>query len=168
MRIRVMFEVECSADAAWEAAHTPAVASELYRPLLRMTPIVGSLPERFESGDTVDVSIRFFGVIPAGIQRIAIQDVVRARPSRSGALPPGARTMRDAGTPLTGPLSLLKSWNHEITVWPPHTHTAQSGTAVWHDELTIHGFFAPFFALTLWPMWWWRRRKLRRLARTWS
>lgn len=168
MRIRVAFAVECSADAAWEAAHTPAVASELYRPLLRMTPIVGLFPTRFTSGDTVDVSIRFFSVIPAGTQRIAIQDVVPAQPSRSRAFPPGARTMRDAGTPLTGPLALLKSWNHEITVWPPHTHTAQSGTAVWHDELTIHGFFAPFFALTLWPMWWWRRRKLRRLARTWS
>lgn len=156
MRIRTVFAIDCPAEVAWAAAHTPATAAELYRPLLTMTARHGVLPARFESGDRVDVALRMFGALPAGSQRIAIEDVLRDR------FPAGSRTMRDAGRPLTGPLALLRGWNHEITVW-----RKGRGTAVWHDELTITGGFAPLFSLVLGPMWLWRRAKLRRLARGW-
>lgn len=162
MQICVEFPIACSADSAWNAAHTTAVAAKLYRPMLHMTadggsfPDGGSLPERFTSGDEVRVSLRFFGIVPLGSQLISIEDVDRPQ------FPAHARTMRDAGRPLTGPLALLTGWNHEMTVWP----TAR-GTAVWHDELRIRGFFAPVFALALWPMWQWRKAKLRRLANAW-
>ena len=168
MRIRVAFEVPCSADAAWEALHTPTVASELYRPLLHMRGIREGLPARFVSGDTVDVSLRAFGRFPVGTQRIAIFDVATTPVATGGHPVAGSRTMRDAGKPLTGPLTLLRFWNHEVSVWPKDTGSAQHGPAVWHDELTIQGHFAPLFALLLYPMWWWRGRKLRRLARGWD
>lgn len=160
IRIRLMFLIECSADSAWQAVHTPSVASALYRPLLTMNGRNGQLPDHFEPGDSVDVTIRALGVIPMGAQRIAIDDIEKP------AFPPGSRTMRDAGRPLSGPLALLSRWNHEITVLPIGAGT-DTGTAAWHDELTIGGLMAPLFALVLAPMWHWRKWKIRRLSRRW-
>lgn len=156
-RIRVVFPVACAADVAWLAVHTPTVAAELYRPFMIMTPQRGALPGRFTSGSRIDVTLRALGMFPAGSQRIQIEDV------ELHGFPPGARTMRDAGRPLGGPLSLLRGWNHEITVWP-----VTPGAAVWHDELTIRGGFAPAISLVLGPMWRWRKAKLAKLARSWS
>lgn len=155
VRIRIVFTADCAADAAWMAVHDPAVASELYAPLMQMRP-ERALPQRFGSGDEVRVTLRLLGVIPMGAQLIRIED---ENPSHRL---PDARTMRDAGRPLTGPLAMLAGWNHEITVWP-----SQTG-AVWHDELTIRGWFAPLFFPVLAVMWRWRKSKLRRLARTWE
>lgn len=156
-RIRVVFPIDCSADLAWKQAHTPAAAAALYRPLLHMTVIHGEMPARFDTGSSVDVALKIGGLLPVGAQRITIEDVTRPD------LPPTSRTMRDAGRPLRGPLALLRGWNHEISVWP-----MGPATAVWHDELTIRGGFAPLFSLVLRPMWVWRKIKLRRLARVWA
>lgn len=160
MRIRTVFRVDCSAETAWHAAHSPAAAARLYAPLMRMVPLTGAMPLRFSSGDRVEVSLRLFDVLTLGTQSISITDI-----ERSG-FPPGARTMRDGGRPLSGPLALLRDWNHEITVWPTGTDSGTGrSTAVWHDELTVGGAAAPLFAPILWPMWQWRKHRLRRLAR---
>lgn len=155
MRIRVETALECSADAAWDAAHRPAIAARLYAPVMRMLPVQGALPERFSSGDRVRVSLRLAGVLPMGSQLIAIEDL-----APDGA---GARTMRDAGRPLSGPLSLLRSWNHEMTVVG-----SPRGNALWRDELQITGAFAVVAGPVLWVMWHWRVAKLRRLSRGWG
>ena len=155
LRVRIVFEAECSVDSAWEAMHSPAVASELYAPVLRMRA-EPPFPERFASGDEARAVLRLFDLLPVGSQLIAIEDVTPAR------RPSGARTMRDAGRPLSGPLAMLAGWNHEITVW-----ASPSNGAVWHDELTISGAFAPLCWPVLATMWRWRRRKLLRLARGW-
>ncbi|MFP1603537.1 hypothetical protein ACLD0U_12715 [Microbacterium sp. 2216-1] len=155
MRIRVDTDLDCSADAAWAAAHRPAVAARLYAPLLRMVPLDGAPPERFTSGDRVRVSLRLLGAIPVGSQLIAVDDLVPAAPGR--------RTMRDSGCPLSGPLALLRTWNHEMTVID-----APDGRARWGDELRIGGAFAVPMAPVLWVMWRWRVARLRRLARGWD
>ncbi len=155
IRIRIVFSAACTVDAAWDALHDPTVASELYAPLLQMRP-ERPLPARFASGEEVRVAIRLFGALPSGAQLIRIED---ESPSRGCA---GARTMRDTGRPLAGPLALLAGWNHEITVRP-----SREGTA-WHDELTILGWFAPLFFPVLAAMWRWRRFKLLQLAQTWT
>lgn len=158
VRITVAAALDCSADAAWRAAHSPAAAAQLYRPLLRMRPRGGErFPAVFVTGSRVDVALRFFGVLPAGTQRIVIVDLDTQEAGSQ------ARTMRDAGRPLSGPLALIGSWNHEITIVP-----AGPGTAMWRDELTIGGWFAPLAAVALWPMWRWRVQKLRKLARGWE
>lgn len=157
MRIRLEFQIPCSAIRAWEAVHEPKVAADLYRPLLVMAAGSGGFPPRFASGDRVRVTMRLLGRVPIGAQLIAIEDVTLPT-----GFPAGARTMRDAGRPLTGPLSLLAGWNHEITIW-----SAEEGRAVWHDELTVRGVFAPVYWPVLWSMWKWRQRKLQRLAQRW-
>ena len=157
MRIRTIFLIDCSAEIAWQAAHTPGAAAQLYEPALHMSDKHGTLPTQFESGSRVEVALRLFGFVPVGVQRIEIEDIPLTQ------FPPGARTMRDAGRPLSGPLALLRGWNHEITVWP-----MGSRATVWHDELTINGAFAPLLSLGLRPMWRWRQAKLTRLARAWA
>lgn len=156
MRILVEFEMDCPAEVAWEALHSPRIVAELYAPLIRLVGLA-SMPERFADGDRFRVAMKVFGVVPLGSQIIVIDDV------RSPQFGGDARTMRDIGRPLTGPLALLSGWRHEMTVW-----TSRSGQAVWHDELTISGVFAPLFWPVLAVMWRWRRSKLVRLARDWT
>ena len=156
MRICVEFEIDCPVEAAWEALHSPRIVAELYAPLIRL---VGprAMPERFTDGDRVRVSMKVFGVVPLGSQIIVIDN------ARSPQFADDARTMRDIGRPLTGPLALLSGWCHEMTVW-----TSRSGRVVWHDELKISGVFAPAFWPVLAVMWRWRQYKLVRLARDWT
>lgn len=157
LRIRSVMTIDCEPDLAWRSLHDPAVAARLYAPALEMRPAAGTrLPERFRSGSRTDVALLAFGILPLGTQRIAIEDL---SPTEAA---PGARTMRDAGRPLTGPLALLRSWNHEISVYATRT-----GTAIWHEELTIGGLFAPIGYLVLAPMWRVRAMKLRGLAKGW-
>lgn len=157
MQIRTVVPMECSANIAWRAVHDPAVATKLYWPLLQMRAKFGAqLPQAFVSGSQVDVALYFFGRFCVGSQRITIEDLPQDK------FAPGTRTMRDAGMPLSGPLALLKYWNHEISICPTRFHTA-----IWKDELTIGGIFAPVFFVLLQPMWHWRGTKLRRLARHW-
>lgn len=159
VKIKIQVHLECAADAAWRGLHSPAVAERLYLPLLRMKPQNGgSFPAQFSSGTSIEVKLLLFQVITVGSQRIMIEDLVM-KDQGSG----GLRTMRDAGRPLSGPLALVNSWNHEITVGP-----AGNERTLWSDELTVGGWFAPFAALILWPMWHWRGAKLKRISRDWK
>jgi hypothetical protein len=158
MRIRTEFLAACTPHAAWRALHDPRVAAALYAPLLVMEP-AAPFPERLTTGSRASVRLRAFGILPVGSQEIRITDVHSTDP---GAWP---RTMRDHGRPLSGPLTRLTGWRHEITISPvpdaPHR-------AEWSDELHIDGPWARLFRPPLALMWRWRGRKLRRLARDWS
>lgn len=156
-RVRVVTHLECPAPVAWRAAHSPAAAADVYRPLLHMRALGGELPEHFELGDAVTVQLRALGIVPVGRQLIMIDDISKPE------MPANSRTMRDHGRPLSGALTLSRGWNHEISIWP------DGGTgALWHDELTITGPWAPVMALVLRPLWWWRGARIRRLARAWA
>ena len=158
MRIRTEFEADCPPDVAWRALHDPSVAAELYAPILIMRP-ERAFPDALATGTELRARLRGFGVLPVGAQLIRITDV----PAPSGADWP--RTMRDHGEPLSGPLALLATWRHEITI---SRSRASEHRAVWTDELHISGAFAPLFTPVLAVMWRWRGRKLRRLARSWG
>ena len=158
LQIRTVVPMECPANIAWGAVHDPAVAAKLYWPLLQMRVKSGvQLPQAFVSGSQVDVALYLLGRFCVGSQRITIENLPQVE------FAPRTRTMRDAGRPLSGPLALLKYWNHEISICPTRSHTA-----IWNDELTIGGIFAPVFFVLLKPMWHWRGAKLRRLARHWA
>lgn len=102
------------------------------------------------------VSMRAFGKISLGKQLIRISD------HETGTGRDHVRTMQDSGRPLTGPLALLKTWDHQMSV-----RSAPNGTAVWRDQLTITGILAPVFWLTLWPAWKIREIKIKSLAKQW-
>lgn len=164
MRIRFTVELACPSDAAWEALHSPAAVAELYGPVFRLTGL-DPLPERFADGSRVRVRLALLGLVPLGSQLIAIDDVLPDGPDGSDRPDgPTARTMRDAGRPLTGPMALISRWRHEMTVLPVPGDPDRS---IWRDELRIGGAAAPL----LWPalalVWRWRRARIRRLSRSW-
>lgn len=139
--------------------HSPQVAASLYRPLLAMRE-VDPFPSRLVTGSRVRAELRVFGVIPIGRQLINITDL--------GEEPvfgrTDVRTMRDHGRPLSGPLGLLATWNHEMTVWP---RAGFDNQCVWNDELSVSGRWAPLFAIVLRVTWLARARKLRVIATQW-
>ena len=157
MRILLKFVVDCDADAAWRALHSPQVMAELYGPLLTMD--ADARPSRWEDGDDLIVRLRIAGAVPAGSQLIAISD----RPARDGAGP--VRIVQDAGMPLTGPLAALTGWDHQMAVSPD---PADSGRTLWRERLVITGPTAPALWPVLWAAWQWRSVRIRALAPGWA
>lgn len=72
MRILLKLTLDCDADAAWRALHSPRVVAELYGPFVGLTPMgAGGLPTVLEpgtgNGDTAISSLRFrFAPPPSG------------------------------------------------------------------------------------------------------
>lgn len=160
MHIRTTIRTACSADRAWRAMHSLRVAAALYRPLLRMRPDTPVPDGRLRPGDRVRATLSLLGLVPLGQQLIAVDDVTPG--GGSDAPDSAARTMRDSGHPVSGPLALLTGWNHEMTVTPLAPDRAE-----WSEVLTIRGRWAPAMWPVLWTMWQLRARKLRRLSAAW-
>ncbi|MFI8634116.1 hypothetical protein ACIGEP_16145 [Microbacterium sp. NPDC077663] len=159
MRILLKLELDCTADAAWRALHSPRAVTELYGPLLEMGPMAAALPTSFEAGADVPVEIRALGLIPVGQQLIHASD--RQTEDANGPV----RIFRDSGIPLTGPLAALDVWDHQMAV---SALPGDPSKTLWRDRLTIGGAAAvPLWPL-LWAAWQYRGIRLRALAPTWS
>lgn len=157
MRIMLKLVLDCDADAAWRALHSPRAVAELYGPLLELQPFGPPLPTSLEPGDDVPVQLSLCGTVPLGRQLIHVSD--RFTSDARGPV----RVLRDSGIPLTGPLSSLEVWDHQMAVSP-----TDDGRTLWRERLVIGGGAA----LALWPMLWatwqWRAARLRALAPTWA
>ncbi|MDT3315767.1 hypothetical protein Q9S71_02925 [Microbacterium sp. KSW4-11] len=159
MRILLKLELDCTADAAWRALHSPRAVTELYGPLLDMAPMAASLPTSFEPGADVPVEIRALGLLPVGQQLIHASD--RYTEDANGPV----RIFRDSGIPLTGPLAALDVWDHQMAVSPLPGDPSKT---LWRDRLTIGGIAAVPLWPMLWAAWQYRGFRLRALAPTWS
>lgn len=158
MRIMLKFVIDVDADAAWHALHSPAVLGEIYGPLITL--------ERLSPDDSPEtahpsyaVQMRLFDVIPLGRQLIALSDGIRD--DRTGSV----RIVRDSGIPLTGPLSTLDVWDHQMAVSPV---SGDRRRTLWRDRLVIAGPLAPVLWPMLWVVWQWRQRRIRRIAPSWA
>lgn len=158
MRILLKLVIDCDADAAWRALHSPAAVAELYGPLLQMHPLA-KLPTSFEPGTDAPMSLSIGGLVPMGRQLISVSDVR----TRDAAGP--VRIFRDSGIPLTGPLASLDVWDHQMAV---SAAPGQPGKTLWRDRLVIGGRTAPLLWPMLWAAWQWRAARLRALAPTWA
>ena len=160
MRILLKFVIDCDADAAWRAVHSPRAVAELYGPLMDLAPLVPSgLPTSWTPGDDVPVQLSAFGAVPMGRQLIHVSE-------RSVAEPGGrVRIFRDSGIPLTGPLASLDVWDHQMAVSPA---PGRPGKTLWRDRLVIGGPTAPLLWPVLWGVWQWRAARVRALAPTWA
>jgi len=159
MRILLKLELDCTADAAWRALHSPRAVTELYGPLLDMAPMAASLPTSFEPGADVPVEIRALGLLPVGQQLIHASD--RHTEDANGPV----RIFRDSGIPLTGPLAALDVWDHQMAVSPLPGDPSKT---LWRDRLTIGGIAAVPLWPMLWAAWQYRGIRLRALAPSWS
>ena len=109
MRILLKLVIDCDADAAWRALHSPRAVAELYGPLMELSPLVpGGLPTSWEPGDDVPVQLSLAGLVPMGRQLIHTSD--RIAEDANGSV----RIFRDSGIPLTGPLASLDVWDHQM------------------------------------------------------
>ncbi|WOQ69340.1 hypothetical protein RYJ27_11655 [Microbacterium limosum] len=159
MRILLKHVIDCDADAAWRALHSPAAVAELYGPLLTMRPLAPTpLPTRWEPGTDAAVQLEVAG-LPAGRQFLHLSD--RTATERDGRV----RILRDSGIPLTGPLAALDVWDHQMAVSPAPGDPART---LWRERLVIGGAAAPVLWPGLWALWQWRAARIRGLAPSWA
>ena len=139
MRILLKLVIDCDADAAWRAVHSPRAVAELYGPLMELSPLVpGGLPTSWEPGDDVPVQLSLGGVVPMGRQLIHTSDRVTEDAERVGPHLP--RQRHPAHRPAREPRRL----------GPPDGDLAAPGDptkTLWRDRLVIGGPTA----LALWP-----------------
>ncbi|MFE1645925.1 hypothetical protein [Microbacterium sp. P01] len=159
MRILLKFVIDCDADAAWRALHSPSAVGELYGPFLELAALdPKGLPSSFTPGTDVPVEMSFAGV-PMGRQLIHASDRF-TRDSRGDV-----RIFRDSGMPLTGALGTLDVWDHQMAISPAPGDPSKT---LWRDRLTIGGATAPVLWPVLWAVWQWREARVKALAPTWA
>ncbi|HEX5731174.1 hypothetical protein [Microbacterium sp.] len=160
MRILLKLVIDCDADAAWRAVHSPRAVAELYGPLMGLEPVVpAGLPTAWEPGGDVPVQLSLGGIVPMGRQLIHVSE--RVVDDANGKV----RIFRDSGIPLTGPLASLSLWDHQMAIAPAPGDPTKT---LWRDRLVIGGPTA--FALwpMLWTTWQWRAARIRAMAPTWA
>lgn len=158
MRIMLKLVIDCDPDAAWRALHSPTAVAELYGPLLAMEPLVDA-PPTFGPGTDLPVQLSVGGIVPTGRQLISVSE--RETTDSHGPV----RIFRDSGIPLTGPLSALDVWDHQMAV---SAAPDAAGKTLWRDRLVIGGAAAPALWPVLWSAWQWRGARIRALAPTWA
>lgn len=160
MRILLKFVIDIDADAAWRALHSPSAVAELYGPLMQMRPLdPDGLPTSFTSGDDVAVELSVAGVLPVGRQLIHVSE--RMTSDSHGKV----RVFRDSGMPLSGVLSTLEVWDHQMAISPAPGDPSKT---LWRDRLVISGPTALVLWPVLWLTWQWRGARIRALAPTWA
>ncbi len=159
MRILLKLVLDCDADAAWRALHSPRAVAELYGPFVELEPLAERLPTALTPGLDVPVRMSVGGVVPLGAQLIHTTD--RYVEDSRGPV----RILRDSGIPLTGPLAALDVWDHQMAVSPAPGDPSRT---LWRDRLVIGGGAAAPLWPVLWSVWQWRGLRLRQLAPTWA
>ena len=166
MRIQLNLTLDCPADAAWVGITSPAGLRSVSAPILVFTSLEdGGFTERWTAGEH-PVAITALGFLPAGKQIIDIgfRETPSVASSNGDVGGAGSRTVTDSGRGLSWPLTLVKSWNHEMTVT-----SRVDGRTDYHDRLDFDaGILTPAFWLGYWVFWQWRARGIRREARRWG
>ncbi len=168
MRVRLDLLLDCPADAAWEALHSPAVFRAVSGPWTTAESLEpGGFPERWPGGDH-RVRLRLLGVLPMGEQVIRLRDEAAHDP----VLGADARIVHDEGGPVRGPMTLVRHWHHRMAIAP----NPLSGTAGrlaprtrFTDTLEVRaGLLTPLAWLGFRVFWSLRGRTIRRLAPGWA
>ena len=154
MRILLKLTLDCQPDAAWNAIRDPRILGQVSAPLMSFSSLE---PDGFPASWTVGdhpVRVKLLGLFPLGTQVIGISF------PKSAA---GEQLMRDTGKALSGPLSVVTSWQHSFAV-----SAAPGGRTLYRDELRFSaGVFTAFMWPVYWAFWQWRAFQLKRLAPTW-
>ena len=157
MRILLKLVIDCDADAAWRALHSPRALAELDGPFV--TPdALADLPTSWTPGDEAIVGLSL-GPVPLGRQLIDVSDSERQLSGQR------VRILRDTGIPISGPLAALDVWDHQMAVGPAPGDPTRT---LWRDRLVIGGAAAPVLWPVLWSVWQWRAARLRALAPSWA
>ncbi|WP_166996640.1 hypothetical protein [Paramicrobacterium fandaimingii] len=156
MYVQLKLVLDTDPSAAWRALRSPSVMRELYAPFLNVNAArAGSGTLWQNTADEIPLTLA--GLVPLGRQLIELDYDETSHP--------GVKILRDTGSPLTGPLSALRGWNHRMAVSP----TADDpGRTLFRDRLSFHGTAAGAYWYPLWVMWQWRGSRLRDMAPSWA
>ena len=156
MNVFLRETLDCTPDAAWAAIAKPEVFREISSPLMRISSKKPSaFPEVWTGDAPHTVSLYLFGIIPLGTQIIDVHFSER---------PGGVRMMIDSGKPLSGPMTVLKHWDHRMAV-----SAAPGNKTLLRDRLVVKaGIFTPFVWLGMSIFWQFRARKIMRAAKKWD
>lgn len=154
MRILLKLELDCPPDAAWNAIRSPEVFRAVSFPFTTFASLEDEgFPERWSQGRHL-LSVRALGLVDVGRQSVDLRFLERRG---------GVRVVRDTGEGVSGPVSLVTRWRHEMAV-----SALPDGRTLYRDQLR---YSAGPLTLPLWPVYWlfwqWRAFGLRRLAATW-
>lgn len=154
MRVLLKLELDCTPDAAWDAIRSPEVFRAVSFPFTTFASLEDEgFPAQWPEGKHL-LSVRALGVTDIGRQSVDVS---------YHAKPGGVRVMRDSGEGVSGPLSLVTRWRHEMAV-----SALPDGRTLYRDQLR---FSAGPLTLPMWAVYWvfwqWRAFGLRRLAPTW-
>jgi hypothetical protein len=177
MRVRLNLLLDCPADAAWEAVHSPAVFRAVSGPFTTADSLEpGGFPQRWAGGKH-RVRLRLLGVLPMGSQLISLRDETLAD---------GTRIVHDEGGPLTGAMRVVTTWHHRMAIRAASAGLGAAGSGAagscaagsgaappertqFRDTLEVGaGILTPLAWLGFWVFWQLRARQLRRLAPDWA
>lgn len=155
MNIFLRLTLDSSPDAAWRAIADPKVFAAVSAPLLRFRSLDGGFPVAWDGSGPHRVAVYFLGLIPMGTQTIDISFTER---------PGNVRMMIDSGKPQSGPMRVIRGWDHRMAV-----SAGGNGRTLYRDRLIVKaGALTPLVWLGLWSFWQWRASKMRRLAKNWN
>ena len=123
--------LDCDVDVAWRALRSPAVLRELYSPMMGLEALdAAGFPTVWEPG-AHRVRVKAAGAVPLGDQIIDLEFLERRD---------GTRILHDQGDPITGPLSKLAGWDHQMAVSRDKHDPTKT---LYRDRLEISGAVAP-------------------------
>lgn len=154
MKISLQVSLACTVSQAFDQLHNPDVFRAVSKPFLAFEPLSPvKFPSRYESGNSYLVRVKALGLVSLGTQEINPA-------TRSEGM---SRTFMDNGRGLTGMLAQVTRFRHTMTLRPSGV-----GPTILEDELDFEaGWLTPFMGLGFRLFWWWRHRKMKRLAPGW-
>ena len=153
MNVFLRQTLDCKPDAAWDALRQPRVLQAVSKPLMHVRE-TSPLPKYWDVTQAVPVSLWLFGIIPMGKRTIDVSLSER---------PGGVRMLIDQGESLSGPLGVVRDWDHRMAVSP-----APNGKTLYRDRLVVRaGILTLPIWLGMWVMWQYRSQRIAKLAKSW-
>lgn len=149
MKLSLETSIELPPDEVWQRVLTPELLFHIAAPLVRFRLLKGDCPVQWADGSSYLASVKLFGFLSFGPQWIVpSQHIDQAVP--------WPKKLRD-----NGHSSLIKTWDHWITVEPD----GENGTR-YRDEVEVKaGLLTPFIWAFAQIFYRHRQRRWRALAK---
>ena len=150
MDIFLRINLDAPVETVWDALCRPAQMRAASRPFIRVRSLERSgFPPKWIPGSPHLIALSLFGVLPLGKQVVDVRLVER---------PGGVRMIIDSGSPMSGPLTALRQWDHRMAVSP-----LRDGRTLYRDRLRVSaGWLTLPLFVGLWFMWQLRGRSIKR------
>ena len=145
-KVTIQSALACRSDKVWELVQTTGLLIHVAWPLMVFRPVRGQpLPAIWSMGDTIEVNLFAFGLIPLGEHKIVIALIDPERMEIQS---------RERGL-------LAQTWNHRITIQP-----ISDDRCLYTDEIELYsGKLTPVISVFASLFYRYRQSRWQRLAR---